>query len=282
MNVMKKLIFYNIIMVRMLFSSITWSQNLEKDLIPWLEKHTKQEIKNQLNLIKNKYPNSPVPLFLEAYTEENGDRAVEIYKQMIDRYPNSKFTDDALLKIGQYYYAVGSYVIARQYLDNLTDQFPDSPLIPEAKYLAARCLIASGHFSSAEQELKAIIKNYSKTPFKKHAQAELDVLDNMKRRENSPAPFDGPMLNQDHTGGYIGNSKKFTIQIGAYSDKSNAQRQKEYYSNIGYQTTVESKRLNNNLLYLVWVGEFESEEQAAQFGEAFKNSHGVSYHVVRK
>ncbi len=111
-------------------------------------------------------------LFLEAL-EEDGDRAVDLYKQLVEKYPDSKFTGTSLLKLAQYYYAVGSYVSARQYVDNLADQFPDSPLVPEAKYLAARCLIASGYYVSAEEELKEIIKKYSKSPCKNYAKAEL-------------------------------------------------------------------------------------------------------------
>lgn len=277
---MKKLLFHNLIILIVLFSTTSWAQDLEKDILPWLEKYSKQELSNQLNTIKKKYPNSPVPLFLEAYLEENGERSIELYKQFIQQYPNSKFTDDALLKVAQYYYALGSYVSTRQYLDNLADQFPESPLLPEVEYLAARCLIATGYYNSAEEELKEIIKKYPQSPFKDHAKQELNSLEALTKQENSPPPFDSPNLDQYSES--KGNEAKYTIQIGAFKDRENAIKQQELFSQKGYLVAIHTKDIDNNILYLVWVGEFETEEQAAKFGEVFSNLHSVSFHVVKK
>jgi tetratricopeptide (TPR) repeat protein len=279
---MKKVRYYIFLLLFLLISRSIAAQDLEQELFSWLEKHSKEELKNRLDTIKKKYPASVVPLFLEAYIEENGDRAVDLYKQLVEKYPDSKFTVNALLKLAQYYYAIGSYVSARQYLDNLVDQFPDSPLIPEAKYLAARCLIASGYYVSVEEELKAIIKKYSKSPFKNHAKEELASLDDLAKQDNNPSQVRSAAANlnlQPETSRVNG---KYTIQIGAFQDQNNASRQKELYAQKGYLTSVETKYVSNNLLYLVWIGEFETEEQAARFGEIFKNLHGVSFHVVKK
>ena len=279
---MKKLLSYIFLLIFLSISGSIEAQDLENELISWIEKHSKEELKNRIDTIRKKYPNSTVPLFLEAYVEENGDRAVELYKQLIEKYPGSKFIENALLKIGQYYYAIGSYVAARQYLDNLADQFSDSPLVPEAKYLAARCLIASGYYVSAEQELKEVTKKYPKSPFKNHAKEELASLDELAKQDNNPPRIHDATANSDLPFESSSVNGKYTIQIGAFQDQNNASRQKELYARKGYLTSVESKTVSNNLLYLVWVGEFETEEQAARFGEVFKNLHGGSFHVVRK
>lgn len=282
MDSMKKLLSYIFLLIFLSISGSIEAQDLENELISWIEKHSKEELKNRIDTIRKKYPNSTVPLFLEAYVEENGDRAVELYKQLIEKYPGSKFIENALLKIGQYYYAIGSYVAARQYLDNLADQFSDSPLVPEAKYLAARCLIASGYYVSAEQELKEVTKKYPKSPFKNHAKEELASLDELAKQDNNPPRIHDATANSDLPFESSSVNGKYTIQIGAFQDQNNASRQKELYARKGYLTSVESKTVSNNLLYLVWVGEFETEEQAARFGEVFKNLHGGSFHVVRK
>lgn len=282
MDSMKKLLSYIFLLIFLSISGSIEAQDLENELISWIEKHSKEELKNRIDTIRKKYPNSTVPLFLEAYVEENGDRAVELYKQLIEKYPGSKFIENALLKIGQYYYAIGSYVAARQYLDNLADQFSDSPLVPEAKYLAARCLIASGYYVSAEQELKEVTKKYPKSPFKNYAKEELASLDELAKQDNNPPRIHDATANSDLPFESSSVNGKYTIQIGAFQDQNNALRQKELYARKGYLTSVESKTVSNNLLYLVWVGEFETEEQAARFGEVFKNLHGGSFHVVRK
>lgn len=283
LKIMKKLSYcIYLLLLLLICGSTVAAQDFEKELIAWIEKHSKEELKNRLIAIKKKYPNSTVPLFLEAYIEENGDRAIELYKQFVEKYPGSKFTATALLKLGQYYYAIGSYIAARQYLDNLVDQFPDSPLLPEAKYLAARCLIATGYYVTAEQELKAIIRQFSKSPFKKQAKQELASLDELATQDNSPPRFNDATVNADLPFESHGGNGKYTIQIGAFQDQNNALRQKELYAGKGYLISIETKKVSNNLLYLVWIGEFDTEEQAARFGEVFKNLHGVSFHVVRK
>jgi len=281
-NGMKKKNIYNYLILLMVLPCVISAQDLEKNLLSWLQKHGKQELKARLATIRQKYPNSPVPLFLEAYTEEDGDRAFQLYRQIIKKYPDSKFTDDALLKVAQYYYALGSYVSARQYLDNLADQFPDSPLVPEAKYLAARCLIATGYYISAGEELRKIIKNYPDSPFKKQAREELALLNALSHNKDQPSRFYGSLANSGDHNGVNQNQVKYTIQIGAFRDKKNARRLQKYYSKQGYLVTIDSKPVSGSLLYLVRVGEFETEQQAASFGEVFKNLHGVSFHVVRK
>ncbi len=259
-----------------------WAQELETDLLAWLEQHSKEELRNRLDAIKTKYPDSAVPLFLEAYLEENGDRAVVFYKRVIEQYPDSRFADPAFLKLAQYYFAIGSYATARQYVDDLTKQFPESPLIAEAKFLAARCSIATGYYVSAEEELKAIIKKYSNSPFKDHAKAELASLANLAKQDNNPLRSNNEIRNSNQRVENRGVAGKYTIQIGAFQDKKNASKQQQLYSKQGYLTTIVTKHVNNDLLYLVWVGEFETEEQAARFGEVFKNLYGISFHVIKK
>ncbi len=279
---MKKRFFYNLLILIIFFSSYVRAQDLEKSLLEWIEKHSREELISRLDTIRRKYPNSSVILFLEAYVEQDGDRAVDLYNQIIKRYPNSQFTDDALLKVAQYYYALGSYVSARQYLDNLVDQFSDSPLVPEAKYLASRCLIATGYYYSAEDELKEIIKKYPNSPFKSHAKDELDALNDLSKQEKGSLQISSLLPNPESQREIMLEKKKYTIQIGAFRDKNNATGLKEHYSQKGYLVTIDSKNVNGGFLYLVWVGEFETEEQAAAFGEVFKDLHGVSFHVVRK
>jgi len=266
----------------LLFSNNVFAQDLDKSLVKWLEKYSKEELDSRLTSIKLKYPNSAVPLFLEAYIEQDGERAVKLYNQIIQNYPNSTFADDALLKIAQYYYALGSYVSARQYLDNLIDQYSDSPLIPEAKYISARCLIATGYYYTAEEELKEITKKYSSSPFKSQARQELRILDDLSKEEQNPLQLSNPIINSETQGTISQDKKKFTIQIGAFRDQNNALREKEVYSQKGYLVAINSKDVNGDLLYMVSVGEFETEVQAATFGEVFKKLHGVSFHVVKK
>lgn len=264
-----------------LLSSSLYSQDYAREIIAWLQNHSKAELRDRLASVRDKYPNSPAPLFLEAYIEEDGDRAAELYRRLVDQYPQSQFTDHALLRLGQYYFMTGSFVVARQYLDNLVEQFPNSILIPEAKYLSARCLIASGYFSTAEQELKALMKKYPKSPFKNHAKTALADIDQLVKRSSGPTDSEDGAISPPSVPP-PSKTKPYSIQIGAFSERANAQKLQGHFSQLGYACRIETKIINNTMFYLVRIGEFETEDQAARFGEVFKNLHGIPFHVVKK
>lgn len=282
LKMMKKIILYYLLIGIFCISNFAHAQELEANILQWLESNSLEKLKSHFEKISRKYPDSPITLFLEAYIEQDGERAVHLYEQFVDKHPKSKYTDRAILKIAQYYYAVGSYIAARQYLDNLIDQFPDSPCIPDAKYLSARCLIAMGYYSSAEKELKEFIKKYPNSQLKIHAQQELNQPRNQSPEEKSTSQKTTPENVYDQLIEATQKQGRYTIQIGAFGERDNALKQKELYVRKGYEASVATKYIGDRLLYLVWIGEFESEDQARKFGEKLKSKNDIAFQVVQK
>lgn len=274
---MKKILIYLALLCGMVSSPVR-AQDLEDNLLQWIESNGQDKLNSYFEKISRKYPDSPITLFIEAYIEPDGERAVHLYEQFIRKYPQSKYSDRALLKIAQYYYAVGSYVTARQYLDNLIDQFPASSNMAEAKYLAACCLIAMNYYNSAERELKELIEKYPESPFKVFAQQEI------KQARTSPeAGSDKGAENvYDQLIEATQVQGRYAVQIGAFSDRDNAQKQKNQYLRLGYPATVATKYVGDRLLYVVWLGDFKTEDEARKYGEDFKSKNRISYQVVRK
>jgi len=262
--------------------AFVFAQDVDKNLLVSLEKNGRENLKNRLGSVMEKYPNSPIPLYLEAYLEQDADRAVSLYRSIAQKYPSSPYAANARLKIAKYYYAKGSYISARQELDQVKGRFPNSEIIPEANFLAARCLMATGNYSIAEEEFKNIIRKHSYSPYKSDAREELKlIIKKFKQKNNVPETrrraetiTEFPADEQ--------RAGRFTIQIGAYGDKRNATKQKEFYSYKGYNVTISSKYSNNRILYLVWIGDFATREKAVVFGEEFKIKNGLSYQVVQK
>lgn len=273
----------NILIVILIFCPVLLlAQDLERNLLQSLEKTGREELINRLELVKEKYPNSPIPFYLEAYLEKDADRAVALYRNVARKYPGSPYASIARLKIAKYYYAKGSYISARQELDQIKDRYPKSEIIPEVKFLAARCLMATGNYSIAEEEFKTFIRNYPYSPFKAYAREELKLIIKKFKQNDSDArqPKRVDRITefperQEHQG-------RFAIQIGAYGNENNARKQKEFYSRKGYDVSLSSKYSNNRLLYLVWIGDFATREQAVTFGEEIKRKNGISYQVVQK
>ncbi len=88
--------------------------------------------REKLEKLKKTNPNSPEVLFLEGVLIKEGNKALEKYKEVFEKYPGSKYADAALYRTFSYYYAVGSYKRAEKYLNELKKKYPGSPYIKAA------------------------------------------------------------------------------------------------------------------------------------------------------
>ncbi len=85
-----------------------------------------------LKALKNKYPESPSVMFLDAVLKTGGDEALQIYKTIYEKYPKNTFADAALYRIFSYYYSIGLYKKAEETLSRLKAEYPSSPYIQAA------------------------------------------------------------------------------------------------------------------------------------------------------
>ncbi len=68
-------------------------------------------------------------LFVEALLETNAEKAVGRYQTLVNSFPRSRWADDALFRLYQYYYAVGAYSTAETFLRQLGASYPNSPYV---------------------------------------------------------------------------------------------------------------------------------------------------------
>jgi tetratricopeptide (TPR) repeat protein len=104
----------------------------EVDIIPYLKAIENGDVgqaKEKLVDLKEKYPDDPSVMFLDAVLKENGQEAVVVYQDIFDNYPKSKYADAAIYRIFSYYYALGLYDTAREKLQQLKTAYPESPYI---------------------------------------------------------------------------------------------------------------------------------------------------------
>ena len=64
-------------------------------------------VKEQLPELVSKYPNDPGVLYLQALLTTDGMKSLEIYSMLLDKFPESKYSGEAAVKIGEYFYARG-------------------------------------------------------------------------------------------------------------------------------------------------------------------------------
>lgn len=200
------------------------------DIVPYLkqiENGNVDDVKNEIPDLKEKYPNSPSIMFLDGVLTENGQKAVLIYQNIVDKYPESKYADAALYRIYSYYYALGLYEAAKEKLNQLVSKYPDSPYIKIAKQ---NQLPVSPEIS---QEENAASEDSIQTPL-------------------SPVEPRGPKY-------------KFTIQAGAFSKEENAVSLKSNFDKAGLFSEVKIKQVAGTVFHVVYVGKFITKEEAENF-----------------
>lgn len=111
----------------------------ELDITPHLQKieaGEKVEVIEKLPGLKKLYPNSPWLIYLEGLLTEDGEKAFQVYKSLVDKYPNSKYVDDAIYRIYTYFLTVDKLDKADFYLNRLKTEYPQSPYISLTKRVA--------------------------------------------------------------------------------------------------------------------------------------------------
>jgi tetratricopeptide (TPR) repeat protein len=127
-----KLNYFTLLLFVNLFLIVVELHPQEVDIVPYLkaiENGNLGQARDALNDLKEKNPDDPSVMFLDAVLKENGQEAVVIYQNIVDNYPASKYADASLYRIFSYYYALGLYDTSREKLKQLKESYPESPYI---------------------------------------------------------------------------------------------------------------------------------------------------------
>ena len=122
-----------IFVIVLVTASYLFSQ--EVDIVPALQQIENGNIKSAetiLRDLKTKNANDPSVIFLDAVLTKDGEEALKKYSTVLEKYPDSKYTDAVIYRIFSYYYSLGYYRKAETYLDRLKKDFPESPYIKTA------------------------------------------------------------------------------------------------------------------------------------------------------
>ncbi|MCR4437551.1 MAG: SPOR domain-containing protein [bacterium] len=235
-----------------------------------LEQNRLAEIKQRLPDLVRQFPNDPTVLFLQGATETEGARAARYYKRVAEEFPTTAFADEALFRLAEYDFALGLYHSAAQHCLQLACQYPDSPLCDDAHYVRAQCLLARDERDSAAYALEWFLKKYPDSPYARLA--ALEVASKAASQQPAPTP----------TARGQASPEQYSVQVGAFREKANAEKLARALGREGYQCEVVPKERGRDLFYLVWVGSFQSEEAARRKGEELQARHGLPFRIVRR
>lgn len=247
---MKKYIFaVSYIFLILVFSLAVFSQNKDEEVAKIVRMIDRGEIENAKTESSNlvvAYPNEAGILYLQGRLASDGVEAVKFYQTILDNFPKSQWADDALYHSYQYYYALGLYRTADLKLNQLKKEYPGSP------YLTTQI----------PEELKSI----------KEEEKPLNIPPVITEEKT----ISSPTVNLPKP------EQTYTIQIGAFSTLKNAEKQKHFFEDFGYQVEITNKVRSGKSLYLVWVGNFRTAEEAVKSGYDIKQKYNVETITVQK
>lgn len=206
-----------------------------------------EEVRNEIPSLLAKYPNNPGVLYLQGLVTSDGGEAVRIYQSIVDNFPKSEWADDALFKVYQFYYALGLYRTAELKMNQLRKEYPASKHLQNA---------------SAEPETKGLAEEHQQTPAA--ARPAPDTTVQPTREAVTPPPL------------------RFALQVGAFTTQVNAEKQKQFFEQLGYPVEVLNKVKDNRALFLVWVGTYPTYDEAKAGGVEIKKKYNVASIVISR
>ena len=72
----------------------------------------------------------------------------------------------------------------------------------------------------------------------------------------------------------------FTLQLGAFGVLENAQKFSRQVEEYGLSSQIHRKIVNGRELYLVWAGQFSSENEAKQMGQKLHRENKYNYRII--
>ncbi len=254
-----------------LFVSTAFAQREITRLEEWLQEDRLDEIKDELPDVIKKYPDHPTVLFLQGVFARDADTALGFYEKIVANYGDSKYADNALFRIAQYYYSRKYYQKAADSFAYFIDHYPASRLNDDAQYLLCQSMMAQGKMDSAKECLRNFIKRSPRSPY-----VDLAVMD----LESSHLWSDETVEKSLQQKTLPESKYKYALQVGAFSKKKNAQQVARKMQRAGLAARVVRINRARRTLYAVWVGKFETTALARNFARNHRDVLGKDYRIV--
>jgi len=231
------------------FITVSSFAQSEPDIQSRLEKIYRGEIESvreELPSLLSRHQNHPGVLYLQGMLTTDGPEAVKLFQSIVDNFPDSEWADDALYRVYQYYYSVGLYRTAEQKLTQLKRDYPQS------------------RYAFGEQPR-----------FDRQGEITEEQLE-------EPVPTATREREQTDTRQISASQYPYALQVGAFSTYENAMRQREMLRDMDEPVEITTRMQGGQTLYLVWVGAFQSRDQATEYGQKIRQEYNVETMIVSR
>ncbi len=187
----------------------------------------------------------------------NPDSSLVYYQKVIKNHPQSRFADLSYLEIAKMNITMKNYKNAIVTLNEMLRQFPETSSKDEALFWLGVSYISSGD----DKQGKAVLDNL-KSAFPKSIWAERAKTIIPDRPVNPPL------------------KEYFTVQVGSYRNRDNAEKYVQDLKAKGLTAQIVQALVMGNTYFRVWVGQFQTIEQAKAFALKL-DSLGIKGNVVK-
>lgn len=128
----------------------------------------------------------------QAYNrDDQPNRAIETYQQLADLYPDSRWHQEALYRVGYLYFQQQDYRQSRRIYRDVMERFPESRVAPQALYGIADTYYNAGDLQQAASTYQEVLARYPDAPIATEAASSLFfALDAMGQRDRASAVVD--------------------------------------------------------------------------------------------
>ena len=243
-----------------------------------------------LPIIEKRYPHNPNMLFLKGLMETNGEEAMQIFVKLYNNHPTSEYGDDAVMKISEYYYASGLYVQSAGWLKKMPLYYSRSEHIERALKLFLNSLIVSGYRDTAIFYSKVFKKQFPSLDVDGKINDLLNDYENSKQSSintiQSSLGKNQKVFNSSTSASVIEtegdkSTGRYSLQSGAYSSQENAENQKIYIINGGFNARIAELYRQTKILYAVRIGYYDTANEAEEVASKIKSILDLDTIVVK-
>jgi len=248
--------------IYLIFPIVIFGQNIDM-YISLIDEGQINSVKEKLPELISKYPNNAGVIYLQALLTKDGMKSLDLYKIIIEKFPKSSFSDDASVKLGEYFYARGLYSQACRSLSQFPRKHPRFYDMQRVIDLLVASFQAVGQNDSAQYYLSIYQGMFPYLDVEKYGINSSKVHAQYSKKEK-----------------YSTKQSPYVIQIGAFSSLTNANRLKLQANQIGHKVEIVQIQTNDRTLNAVRIIRYNSKTAAEKVGQNVKRKLGVDYRVL--
>jgi cell division septation protein DedD len=166
---------------------------------------------------------------------------------------------------------------AAKLYQNIIDNFPKSEWADDAMYKLYQYYYSIGLYKTAEQKLNKLKEDY---PFSAYAAEQSPASEEKPVSKEKPAEDKPAVVKVPDTVPKF--ATNFTVQVGAFSTLQNASELKSKFEKEGFTCNIFTIVSQGKKLHKVWVGEFQTYDEAKKLTAEIKQKFNLSSMVVSR